>query len=248
MAEYVEFTDKEKAENFDELAKLFYERNFGQRSKSDIELLMFNFYIKKLVADNQNEDGTVDYQKCSDYIISRDLGITQQRVRNLKVKNDLVNPVEFDRRKSFNTLTKNARYDKNTKMITINIPDPVLALELENFIESNGSYIEKTLNRKVIKLRVEYYIDLLISVEDEDNRKKIIAKLKKKFKDDNKTENEFDEKNIGQTLIELTKNVAGITDNIAEITGDIAEICGGKDVKGLCTSAFQMLYKLVRKS
>ena len=93
---YVTFKDEDKIKFFDEIASRFYEANFGQFSKADFELLMFKFYIQKMISDNKNGDNTIDYSLCSDYKISKDLGITQQRVRNLKVKNQLVNPIEFE--------------------------------------------------------------------------------------------------------------------------------------------------------
>lgn len=84
--EHINFTTEEKAEMFDEIAAHFYNANFGQMSKSNMELLMFSFYMNKLIQNNKFEDGTIDYQKCSDYRISKELGITQQRVQNLKIK------------------------------------------------------------------------------------------------------------------------------------------------------------------
>lgn len=110
--EYVSFTKEEKVKLFDKIADRFYNANFGQMSKSDIELLMFNFYIEKMVSDSKRPDGTVDYRKCSDYKISKDLGITQQKVRNLKVKNQLIHPIQYDWRRALARLTENARYDK----------------------------------------------------------------------------------------------------------------------------------------
>ena len=86
MAEYVTFEPDEKIQLFDEIADCFYKANFGQISKADMELMMFRFYIEKMISSNMTEDGTIDYKKCSDYKISKDLGITQQRVRNLKFK------------------------------------------------------------------------------------------------------------------------------------------------------------------
>ncbi len=84
-------------------------------SKADIELMMFHFYIEKMVTDFKDENGILDYKKCSDYKISKDLGITQQRVRNLKVKNQLVYPIEYDWKAALSQLIKNVRYDKDTK-------------------------------------------------------------------------------------------------------------------------------------
>ena len=135
-----DFTPDEKITLIDEVASHFYESNFGQMSKSDIELLMFRFYIEKLIRMNQNADGTIDYRKCSDYRISQELGITQQRVRNLKIKNQLKNPIEYDWKVALAKLTNNARYDKGTGKITMNIPDPNLYLEIQNFIEEQTDH------------------------------------------------------------------------------------------------------------
>ena len=183
---YVSFNDEEKIELFDEIISHFYNSNFGQLSKSDIELMMFNIYIKKLISGNLNYDGTIDYKKCSDYKISQDLGITQQKVRNLKVKNQLINPIDYDWKAAFAKLTENARYDKTTGKIVINIPDPNLFIEIQNFIEDQGAYVEKQLNSKILQLRVEYYIDLIVALEPDASRKKIIKELKKIFKEEGK--------------------------------------------------------------
>ncbi|MCC8126351.1 MAG: hypothetical protein LIO92_02995 [Clostridiales bacterium] len=104
------FTEEDKIKFFDEIAEHFYERNFGTFAKADMELLMFRFYPEKLTDANMREDGTIDYSKCSDYNISKELGITQQRVRNLKVKKQLVYPTDVEWEKSLANLTKNARY------------------------------------------------------------------------------------------------------------------------------------------
>ena len=196
---YVKFTDKDKIEFFDEIAARFYNSNFGLLSKSEFELMMFRFYLEKLISDNKFEDGTIDYAKCSDYKISKDLGITQQRVKNLKVKNQLANPIDFKWEKALAKLTKNARYDQATKRITLNIPDPNLYLEIQNFIEENGAYIEKQLNSKVLQLRAEYFIDLIVALEPEEKRREIIKSLKQLFKDNGKEDNIFQEREIGKS-------------------------------------------------
>ena len=211
---YVSFTDEEKVEMFEEISDCFYNANFGKTSKSDIELMMFGFYIKKMIAENQNEDGTVDYNKCSDYKISKELGITQQRVRNLKIKNQLINPIDFEWEKSFAHLIKNARY--SDKKVILSIPDPNLYLEIQNFIEENGAYVEKQLNSKILQIRVEYFIDLIVSVEPEESRKNIIDKLKKHFKESQQENRLFDEKNIGKTLADVTSNIATIAGLVSE--------------------------------
>lgn len=212
---YVSFSDTEKIEMFDEIAAHFYAANFGQASKADIELMMFNFYIQKMIKDNQEQDGTIDYNKCSDYKISKDLGITQQRVRNLKVKNQLINPIDFEWERAFAKLISNAKFE-NQKVI-INIPDPNLFYEIQNFLEEQGSYIDKQLNSKLLVIRIEYFIDLLVSLEPESNRKEVIKEIKRVFKEQSKSKKQFDEKNIGKTLIDGAVNIITILANISTI-------------------------------
>ena len=211
--EYIQFSNEDKIKIFDEISSHFYNKNFGQMSKSDIELMMFRFYIEKMISTYKNEDGPIDYRKCSDYKISKELGISQQRVRNLKVKKELVYHTEYDWKAALASLTENARYDPTTKKVSLNIPDPNLYLEIQNFIENQGAYIEKQLNSKILQIRAEYYIDLIVSLEHGDTRKKLIKKLKESCKNDLV----FDEKNIGKSLIDAAINITTIATNISGI-------------------------------
>lgn len=202
---------------FDEIAAHFYESNFGHLSKADMELMMFHFYLEKMIKDNKNPDGTIDYRKCSDYKISQELGVTQQRVRNMKIKKQLYKPIEFDWKASLASLTENARYDGQSKMIVLNIPDPVLYLEIQNFIEERGAYIEKQLNSKVLKIRAEYYIELIVAMEPEESRKAVIKELKKQFKESAGEDAAFDERHIGRSLVGWTLDITSIIANISGV-------------------------------
>lgn len=231
---YVKFTNEEKIANFDIICDNFFNANFGHLSKSDIELMIFNFYIQKMVKDNSDNDGIIDFNKCSDYLISKELGITQQRVRNLKVKNQLINPMDFKWEKALAKLTENARYDKESHKVILNIPDPNLYIEVQNFIEESGAYVEKQLNSKVLQIRAEYYIALILNIEDEKSCKRIVKELKKQFKKDNKKETAFDENNIGKSLIEGTVNITSIAANISSLISP-ANYLGASLIKLLLT-------------
>lgn len=135
--------------------------------------------------------------------------------------------------KGFGTLTKNARYDKDTRKITLNIPDPNLYIEIQNFIEEHGAYIEKQLNSKVLQIRAEYYIDLILYLESEESRKAIIKKLKNQFKDEGKEDVVFDDKNIGKTLIDSAVTVFSIVDTIQSLISP--ENCIAKALFALLT-------------
>ena len=213
----MKFTTEEKAALFDEISSNYYYRNFGLLSKSESDLLMFKFFIEKLEQETRCSDGTINYQACSDYLISKQLGITEQRVRNLKVQYQLKYGKEIDWKPAFAKLIVNARYDKQTNKIAVGIPDPNLFLEIQNYIEENGAYVEKQLNGKILQLRAEYFVALIIASEPESNRKKIIKELKKQFDDTAKTERQFEERNIGKSLIDAACDITSIAANISSL-------------------------------
>lgn len=214
---YVHFEKEDKIKIFDEIIKKFYYANFGQASKSDIELMMFNFYIEKLIDENKRNDGTINYNMCSDYLISKELGITQQRVRNLKVKKQLVYPVDFDWKTALGTLIKNARMDESTHKIIINIPDPNLYYEIQNFLEESGAYNEVQLNSKILQIRAEYFFALALDIEDEENKQKIIKTLKKQFEESSVNNQVFDEKNVGKTLLNIGIESLNVVSNLSSM-------------------------------
>lgn len=214
---YVDFSEEYKAHCFDELAAHFYNANFGQMSKADIELMMFNFYLRQMISDHRDDHGSIDYNECSDYKISRDLGITQQRVRNLKIKKQLVYPEKYTWEIAFAKLIKNARYDLKTQKITLNIPDPNLFIEIQNFIESRGAYVEKQLNSKILQIRAEYFVELAVSLETEASRKKIIQDIKQQLQKYGKENAVFDSKNIGKTLVSSGLNIVSVVANLSGI-------------------------------
>lgn len=218
MKQQVTFTVQEKADRFDQISKMFYETNFGLASKAEIELLMFKFYYEKLIESNRTSTGNIDYNACSDYRISKDLGITQQRVRNLKIRKQLVYPAKYDWKKELSILMNNARYDEKLNKITVSIPDPNLYYDIQNFIEELGGYIDIQLNSKILQIRAEYFLALVVAVENSpENQKRLEKEIKKEFIKKNKSEQGYDSKNIGKSLIELATNITTIAANISGI-------------------------------
>ena len=114
----------------------------------------------------------------------------------------------------------------------ISIPDPNLYYEIQNFIEEQGAYIEKTLNSKHLVIRTAYFVDLILSVEPERNRNEIVKMIKKDYKEQCKDDKPFDDKNIGKSLIEGAINVTTLLANISSI------VSSGNDV-------FKALYGLI---
>lgn len=204
----IDFTDREKINIFDELCNLFFERNFGRTSKSDIEAFMFHYYFNRKVEKSKNDEGIINYNKCSDYVISKDLGITQKKVSNLKVMDRLLYQEDLDWMDDFKRLIKNATYDKTTQYISLHIPDPSLFLEVQNYVEERGGYIEKQLNKKLLRIKAAYFIDLVLQNEPDDiNRKAIIKELKKQLNESDKGNSVFDQKNIVNSLLNHGNNI-----------------------------------------
>ncbi len=234
--EYFEFTTEEKAAYFDELAKRYYNKNFATLSKTDADLLMFHFYLKKFISQNTDEDGIINFQMCSDFKISKELGITQRRVKGLKEKSQLVYPIELQWQKNLRPLLKNARRDNDK--IVIPISDPSLLREAENYIEELGGYTETCVKDKCLIIRPEYYIDLQMEIFDENDRNAVIKELRKELEKSGKANNELDEEHIGKTLIKGGINIATF----------IAQICASVTPESALFKAFELLLKVFQSN
>ena len=160
-------TNAEKAGFFDELARRFYERNFGTLSKSEIELMMFHFYSEQ--HKNQPE-------KLDPYTMSKDLGITQGRVRNLKVKEYLVYPRRIDWQKVFgSTLDGSIKYNEVDNSVEIPVLDPRMFLEIEHEVEVNRGFVRYRANKKILAVPLLDFSKLLVrldgSLKEKDRNK-----------------------------------------------------------------------------
>ena len=83
----MEFKDEEKIRLFDKLDELYFRKNFGSVSKTDLETLLFSEYIECCIRNNVAYD---------DYSLSKELGITQSRIRALKERKELKYPLNDD--------------------------------------------------------------------------------------------------------------------------------------------------------
>lgn len=102
--------------------------------------------------------------------------------------------------------------------ISLCIRDPNLFIEIQNLIEEQGGFIDLQLNSKVLSLREEYFVDLLLMLEPDDSKEKIIEILKDEF---NNYDIELIEgKSIGKRMIE--KGLAAST-----LFGNLVNTCEG---------------------
>lgn len=190
------FTAREKAAAFDEIAKRYYDMNFGTMSKSDFETLLFSLYLEQILKKSEAE-----YKTYSDYTLSKELGISQSKISTLKVRKELQYPYSnFNWRVSFNRVSENAVYENGK--IKLLIPDKNLYLEIKNAVETSGGYIEMTLTQNLLQIRPEYFIDLIVAMSETEERDTIREKIKKLAKEKDKDIQFMDKKPLGQQLKE----------------------------------------------
>ena len=100
-------SDKSKEVAFDYFVDIIKSKGFGSLTKSDYDLLLFSIVLDKLYKDSNG-----DYNKVSNYNISKLLGITQSRVSSLKEKKELVYPSkDYEWKDVFCNCLKNCIYD-----------------------------------------------------------------------------------------------------------------------------------------
>ena len=180
------FSEKTKAAAFDKIAELFYSKNFSASSKSEVEILMFSIYMDALINSCKNSDGTIDYSVCSDYEIGKQLGITQERVRSLKVKKQARYPIEFRWQDSLLSIKESVRYDDGINKIIIPTRDPNLYNEIRNYIEDHGGYIEIKRSGNYIQIRPEHYFMLIYEELSEVDQEECRGELEKELRKYNK--------------------------------------------------------------
>lgn len=192
--------DKSKAAAFDEIALRYYTGNFGQMSKSDFETLLFHLYIEQILEKDQ-----YDFRAYSDYRLSKELGITQSKVSNLKLKKHLQYPHEFKWRDSLAKISENVRYED--KKIKLQIPDINLYNEVKNAVEENGGFIDVSLTPKLLQVSPEYFLDLLEAISEDDDRETLRKKLRSELRENSDDLEFLESEPIGKQLGGLTKDV-----------------------------------------
>jgi len=190
--EYInDFSNEEKINAFDDLVQKYYDKNFGTFSKTDIDTFMFS----KLVQHYFNNKNKYD-----DYDLSIMLGISQQRIRNLRVAQQLRYPQKLEWEESLALCVENAHFDRDTMTFKITIQDPNIMNEIKHFIENKGGYIEVHLNNKLLQIKSQYFVLLLLELNGKDNESEIIEKIRKQLKKDEQTDSELTKESMS-TLI-----------------------------------------------
>ena len=152
------FSAQEKIDVFDKIAASYYDRNFGSMTKTDLETLLFSEYIEHCIKAKENYD---------DYALSKQLGITQTRIRSLKERKELRYPHQgFDWHDAFAAELNNAKYDERDHRIKVIIQDVNVMNEIRHYIEEQGWYDECSLNKKLLIVPLDCFIDICDTESD----------------------------------------------------------------------------------
>ena len=175
----MDFEDKEKIEIFNKIADLYFNKNFGSTSKVDFETLIFSEYIEHCLRSKLPFD---------DYTISKELGITQSRVRSLKERKELKYPCKsFEWKTDFALAVEKAKYDEKDHYVKFIIQDINVMNEARHYIEEKGWYDECSLNKKLLRIPLDCFTE--ICLEDETISEIFSEDAKKKIKKIAKSDN-----------------------------------------------------------
>ncbi len=197
------FTDEEQKHLFDEIYNMYFNRNFGSVSKADLETFLFSEYIDHCLNENESFD---------DYTLSKELGITQSRIRALKERKELKYPrEEFDWKESFINELNNAKYDENDHYVKIIIQDVNVMTEVRHYIEEHGWYDECSLNKKLLRIPLSCFSEIVL---DDENLGELLSneterKIKKLGNDNSilNLVNNFTKDGLNSFLMSATKEV-----------------------------------------
>jgi hypothetical protein len=199
------FLNEEKMKAFNLIAERYYDLNFGTMTKSEIDILMFSILIDHL------QSNKIEF---SDYSLSKDLGISQSKVRGLRISQQLKYPKKLNWQEEFARSIDNAVFDEKTSTMKVSVSDPNVLLEIKNVIENSGGYVEVQLNSKLLQVRVEHFVHLLIVLQNSENENQILKRINNSVKKYKKMEEDITKENLG----ELLKNEG--LDVIVEVLSD----------------------------
>ena len=156
------FNIAENAENRLSEAEVFT-RRFGTFAKSDYETLLFTIFLDS------------HHAPARDYDISIALGITESKVRNLRIRSQLLYPKELKWQDELAIAIQHGNYDSYSKQITVTIEDPSVQNLIKNIIEKNFGTVGQSLNVKHLVLPVDSF--LLIAAYAEQDPEKTLKEL-----------------------------------------------------------------------
>lgn len=176
------FDNDSRAKAFEELESKYYNKNFGTLSKSDFEILMFKIYYER---SREKSNNILDYDN---YSISKDLGITESKVKLLKEKMGLKYPNTIQWKEEIGNHIKAFEYFEDKQEIKFIIDDDYCLKEFQRLVLNSGCFYDGSFNSRIITFKIESFFKLF---KDESNvydvvfNKELKEKIQKKCPNNN---------------------------------------------------------------
>lgn len=187
------FSPEAKIRAFDRIAACCLNHNFGTLGKADFELLLFSIYL-----DNARETGA----PTDDYTISRELGLTQQRVRGLKIKQHLRDGNDIDWKRMLAQQASKPHYSQDERYIMLTFDEPAVMIEVQHYIEQKGGFVDFSFNPKVLKMPIQSFALLMVELGIEKDEEACLKTLNRIWLE----ENDEHEKLTKPTMQQRLKN------------------------------------------
>lgn len=200
------YKKEEKAAIFDEIMDKYLTNGFHSMTKGEWDTYLFHVLFQYLSVHDKGNT--------SDYRLSKMLGITQSRIRNLKIREGLVyraTDYENNWKTFFSGYIENALYDKYSGVIKMNIPDVNVLSEVRNFMEENGWYDEYQLNPKLFQCNLGIFLQLCEKIEPaelSDQASSFLKNLEKQADCDKTALDFFKKGEIGKGVKKLGKKIS----------------------------------------
>jgi len=179
------------------ISGLYSKSMFGKVLKSDIDLAVFHYRLKKYMlwkVDSPDNVQSIDWYQIDQQDIrqiSLSLQITETKVASLIEQCALANGLRelsdtevIDLVSSQVDKTPQSKADLEKGVISVCIPNKITQKAIESFLSKSGGIPDTSFNRSVLKLRL---VDILLGLENVGDRdlflKKLIKGVKKKYKD-----------------------------------------------------------------
>lgn len=151
----------------DQIETHYFRQNFGTLTKSEFELLVFEYFLNKEGGDIYGKTDN-DY-----YALSMKLGISDSKFNNLYRKYILRTQDLSDKNSSkwqikFIESLNSLKYDEEAHRFKLPIRDPNLKSDFVHFIEKEDWFDEGCLNRKVLVLQPDCLLHIISKLSDID--------------------------------------------------------------------------------
>ena len=180
-----------------------FSNHFRSYSKQDYEILMFTVFL----------DSIKDYVR--DYDISIALGIPESKVRNLRLKSQLLYPKELSLADELTKSLSHGYYDSSTQMITVTIEDPSVQALIKYNIEKDFGTVGRSLNSKQLILPIESF--LLLAAHTENDPDTLLTELNSRLQKETKSTDIVVRKDLKARFLRSVPDIASFLNNIVTL-------------------------------